>query len=463
MKYKQMHFISNVLLMLSLLLLNNVFAQSSKGSETILEGDPAKIVATVNGQPITLIELNHAAGGAVTNIENPQEKSFALSQVLNELISQTLLEQEFKKNYPNNDANNKWKIDFATREGMASFYLEGQLNRLPKLDQKVLNEFILNNPQFTVNRKTYHFHQVVVDPGIKSTLPELKKLIDKGTTLEGLMVWLKQQNIPYIYGNLWRSSEQIPPPTLDTLNRLSKNAIDMTMTENNKQIVILKLLESYPDPTDIENARVGLMRGYQDELRSKAAQTVVKDLRATAVVEVMSPDLSVPAGIKESTVARDLTVSKDLNVVKDVPQGSLFKQLSVIWFFAVLILAPVATFTTYRGLRQANSIEKTLINKYDLLYPLKTKPYRFILVAFIPLVSFFIFPLYRILESPPIWLTFNVLIRLFVIGLFSGAMVTLACYLIPWLRTSFKKIGRALIILVCVHTFMVVAMFLGKL
>jgi hypothetical protein len=146
------------------------------------------------------------------------------------------------------------------------------------------------------------------------------------------MVWLKQQNIPYIYGNLWRSSEQIPPPTLDTLNRLSKNAIDMTMTENNKQIVILKLLESYPDPTDIENARVGLMRGYQDELRSKAAQTVVKDLRATAVVEVMSPDLSVPAGIKESTVARDLTVSKDLNVVKDVPQGSLFKQLSVIWF-----------------------------------------------------------------------------------------------------------------------------------
>ena len=216
-----MHLVGKFLLFISSLVITSSLAQSPTNTDVASGNNAERIVATVNGQAITLAELNHAAGASVDGIEDPKARSLMLSQVLNELISQNLLEQEFKKNNLNLEDNNKWQIDFAIKQSVANFYLNSQLNKLPKFDQKLLNQFILDNPQFSVKRKAYHYNQIIIDPSSPSTLPELRKLIDNGASLEGLLGWLKQNEVAYMHSNLWRSSEQIP----ESVSLLLKNDI----------------------------------------------------------------------------------------------------------------------------------------------------------------------------------------------------------------------------------------------
>ena len=241
MKCKWMRSVVSVLLMVSVLIVSSSFAQTSANTSEPSENKGAEIVATVNGQAITASELNYAAGGPANGVTDPQARALIFSQVLDELINQTLLEQEFKKNSQRKDQNNAWQVDFANRQTAASFYLNSQLNKLPKLDERMVNDFIIQHPEFTAKRKTYHFNQIVVDASNKSTLSDLKALIAKGDNLEGIKDWLKQNKVPNMRSNLWRSSEQIAPGVLKTLDSINKNVIDIQMTADNERIIIVKL------------------------------------------------------------------------------------------------------------------------------------------------------------------------------------------------------------------------------
>jgi hypothetical protein len=448
MKSKQMPLLPKIFLIFSLLIASSSIAQSLKTTDPASNSSGTTIVATVNGQNITAAELNQAAGGPANGIEDPQARALVLSQVLDELINLTLLEQEFKKNNLDKEEKNKWQIEFANRQSAATFYLNSQLNKLPRLDQKMVDDFILAHPEFTSKRKTYHYNQITVDASLNTTQAELQGLIDKGTNLEGINAWLKQQKIPNSRGNLWRSSEQITPGILKSLEGLNKNALALQMTADNKRIIILRLIDSYPDPVDVEDARAGFIRGYQEDARSRAAQTIIKDLRAAAAIKVVSPDLTAPVKKTEA------------GVEKEIPKGPIFSQLLVIWCFAALVLASVAMVVTYQGLQASRLEEEKLIKKLDFSHPSTINPNYVMTPVFILLAGWFLFPLYQILESPPFWLSLQVLVKLFVIGLFSGVMVSLACYLVPWLRRRLRQSSLALIILTGIHTLMMLAMLL---
>ena len=448
MKFKQMQLLPKVFLILSLLIASSSIAQSLKTTDPASNSNGASIVATVNGKNITAAELNQAAGGPANGIEDPQARALVLSQVLDDLINLTLLEQEFKKNNLDKEEKNKWQIEFANRQSSATFYLNSQLNKLPRLDQKMVDDFILAHPEFTAKRRTYHYNQIMVDASLNTTQAELQGLLDKGTNLEGINAWLKQRKIPNSRGNLWRGSEQITPGILKSLDGLSKNAMTLQMTADNKRIIILRLIESYPDPVDVEDARAGFIRGYQEDARSRAAQTIIKDLRAAAAIKIVSPDLAAPVNKTE------------VSVEKEMPKGPIFSQLLVIWYFAVLVLGAVAMVVTYQGLQAKRLKQEQLIKKLDFSHPSTINPNYVMTPVFILLAGWFLFPLYQTLESPPFWLSLQVLVRLFVIGLFVGAMVTLACYFVPWLRARFRQSSLGLILLASVHTLMMLGMLL---
>ena len=448
MKFKQMQLLPKVFLILSLLIASSSIAQSVKTTDQASNSNGASIVATVNGKNITAAELNQAAGGPANGIEDPQARALVLSQVLDDLINLTLLEQEFKKSNLDKEEKNKWQIEFANRQSSATFYLNSQLNKLPRLDQKMVDDFILAHPEFTAKRRTYHYNQIMVDASLNTTQAELQGLIDKGTNLEGINAWLKQSKIPNSRGNLWRGSEQIPSGILKSLDGLSKNAMTLQMTADNKRIIILRLIDSYPDPVDVEDARAGFIRGYQEDARSRAAQTIIKDLRAAAAIKIVSPDLAAPVKKTEASVE------------KEMPKGPIFSQLLVIWYFAVLVLGAVAMVATYQGLQAKRLKQEQLIKKLDFSHPSTINPNYVMTPVFILLAGWFLFPLYQILESPPFWLSLQVLVRLFVIGLLVGAMVPLACYFVPWLRTRFRRSSLGLILLASVHTLMMLGMLL---
>ena len=448
MKFKQRQLLPTVCLILWLLIASSSMAQSLKTIDPASNSNGASIVATVNGQNITAAELNQAAGGPANGIEDPQARALALSQVLNDLINLTLLEQEFKKSNLDKEEKNKWQIEFAHRESAATFYLNSQLNKLPKLDQKMVDDFILEHPEFAAKHRTYHYNQILVDSSPNTMQAELQGLLDKGTTLEGIIAWLKQRKIAHSRGNLWRGSEQIPPGILKSLDGLSKNVMTLQTTADNTAIIILRLIDSYPDPVDVEDARVGFISGYQADARAQAAQTVIKDLRATAAINIVSPDLVTPVNNIEVSIA------------KERPKGLIFSQLLVTWYFAVLVLGAVAMLVTYQGLQAQRLKKEKLIKELDFFHPSTINPNYVMIPVFLLLTGWFLFPLYQILESPPFWLSLQVLVRLCVIGLLVGAMVTLACYFVPWLRLRFRQSSLGLILLVSVHTLMMLAMLL---
>ena len=449
MKCKWLQLFTRVLLLASVLAVASSFAQSSTNTGESPEKKGSGIVATINGQAITELELNHAAGGPANGVADPQARALIFSQVLDELINQILLEQEFKKNSQRKDQNNAWQVDFANRQTAASFYLNSQLNKLPKLDERIVNDFIIQHPEFTAKRKTYHFNQIVVDASIKSTLPDLKALIAKGDNLEGIRDWLKQNRVPNLRTNLWRGSEQIAPGVLKTLEKINKNVIDIQMTADNEKIIIIKLIDSYPDPVDIEDARAGFIRGYQEDIRSRAAQTIMKDLRKSAAIQIVRSDFAAPSE------------KKDLSIGRVVPQGSIFNYISIIWYFVLLVLVPLSMTMTYQGLKSSHIEEQKRISKLDYSHPSLIKPYFWIAPVFLLLTVWFVFPLYVTLESPPFWLTFQILLKLFVSGLFIGGIIALVCSFVPWLRRRLRKSSLGLIILLSIHSLMMFGIFFG--
>ena len=405
------------------------FAPSTATAAEPTADGAVSVVATVNGQTITSKELDHAIGSALAGSESAGARAVVQSQVLNDLINQKLLVQAFKKTAQGQDPNRDWQLDFVTQQAMAGLYLNSQLNRVPKLDEKMVNEFIVGHPEFTAKRKTYHYNQYIVDSKDPSTRSELEKLAAKSVSLDEIKNWLTQQKIPHMRYNLWRSSEQIDPVILKTLDRISNNVIDLQSTPDDKNIMILKRIDAYPDPVDVEDARLGYIRGYQAEARKIASEAIIAQLRSSAQIQIA--DANISSRIESAKAVQNLT--------PDAPRVSFYKYMAIAWYFALLVMVPIPMVLTYRKQKGHYMEVNRRAAKIDHAMPTVLPVHFAYIPVFIALACGFLLPVYLILDATPDWLNLRLLSKLCLAGLVAGAGVVLACIAVPWIR---RKLAR---------------------
>lgn len=161
-----------------------------------------QVVATVNGEEITITELNRELGGA--SPANPEERKAAEQTALQNLITRKLMAQAAKEQ----------ELDktpaFAQQELQAKeAMLVGALQR--KIASTVVNptradaeKFIAEHPQMFANRRVMVVDQIVVGNFNQALMKEFEPL----NTLEQIEAILVRENIDY----------QRTTTILDTLN-----------------------------------------------------------------------------------------------------------------------------------------------------------------------------------------------------------------------------------------------------
>jgi EpsD family peptidyl-prolyl cis-trans isomerase len=348
--------IQSFLLMLTLTSSSLIWAQSYKSTSPLplvantsvsAISNPAPLssnspaVATVNGQSISTVQLNAASARLLVGVSDPAVQLRIKNQVLNDLINQTLIMQAITKNQIVLSEDDQLQIDNLYQQAVLNFYLAKQAGAAPKPNNQAIDDYIRKNPNVFEKRKTYHFTQILIESNDVKRFETIEALVQKGATLNDLTTWLTQEKVPYSRNNVWRSTEQINPATVTTLDSLKINAIDLQLTPDQKLIQVLQLQGAYADPVNIEDARSEILRGIAKDASSKAAKVAMDHLRAKAEIQ-----------IRDSALTQSLQAAP-LESNAYIAPISMLSKIAVLWWFSLLVLVPACAITLYRQITPA--------------------------------------------------------------------------------------------------------------
>ena len=271
------------------LIANSAFAQTP----AVGSADKAQsaVVAIVDGEDITAADLDLEANPKLQGITDPLQIQQIKAAVLNDLINQALVMQAANKSGLATNPEAVKLINQWQKKALFSFYLNNQIGKLPTVDEKMVDEFIHKHPELIDKHKTYHYNQLFFPVSEKASYAKISDIWHKeGTstfgTLDDIKAYLRANKVASIANNLWRGSEQIQAQTLDYLNKLKPGEMKVILSPDQKSIEVLKLVDSYPDPIAVEEARIPIMRGIQGDMRDSIVQGAIATLRSKASIRI---------------------------------------------------------------------------------------------------------------------------------------------------------------------------------
>ncbi len=286
------------------------------------------IVAIVNGEPITLSQLNAASVGALQGTPDPRMATSIKTRILSLLIDQLIVTQSAEKSPIAKSPELAQAIERFRRETLFNLYLNKEIGTLPVVNSRNVDAYINDHPEFFADRKTYHYIQLLIEPGTTSSIPNIEEVI-KSESLPGLIAWLKSNKIPNQRDLFWRGSEQIDPNVRSVLNNLKDGDIRVQLTPDAKAILVIQKQGTYSDPILAEDARSGIAQRIEQDYRNQAAKAVVDSLRAKSNIQYIN------IAYQPDEVGTD-----NLNSHGFPKIGIL--EVQIMWFSALILLLPAA-------------------------------------------------------------------------------------------------------------------------
>ena len=298
---------------------------SSTSSGPTSPSTQSPIVAIVNGEPITLSQLNTASAGALQGTPDPRMATSIKTRILSLLIDQLIVTQSAEKSPIAKSPELAQAIERFRRETLFNLYLNKEIGTLPVVNPRNVDAYINDHPEFFADRKTY---QLLIEPGTTSSIPNIEGVI-KSESLPGLIAWLKSNRIPNQRDLFWRGSEQIDPNIRSILNNLKDGDIRVQLTPDAKAILVIQKQGTYSDPILAEDARSGIAQRIEQDYRNQAAKAVVDSLRAKSNIQYIN------IAYQPDEVSAD-----NLNSHGFPKIGIL--ELQIMWFSALILLLPTA-------------------------------------------------------------------------------------------------------------------------
>jgi EpsD family peptidyl-prolyl cis-trans isomerase len=242
----------------------------------------AQVAATVNGDEITVHQLNHELS-KLGNL-NPEQSKLAVGKVLNSMVDQQLLVQKAIADKLDADPQVLQAIEASRRQILAQALIQRMTLGQAKPDDAELAEYYAQHPELFAERRIYRLQEINVQVSpdniemVKGQLQETKNLGD-------FVNWLKARNIPARAAQSTKTAEQLPLELLPRLHQL-KDGQAMTFASPNG-LNILVVASSETHPLTPEQARPTIERYLDNARKRDAAEAELKRLKATAKIEFL--------------------------------------------------------------------------------------------------------------------------------------------------------------------------------
>lgn len=249
------------------------------------EKKPGQALASVNGEEITVLQLNEELARV-----NPQvaQQEGARKQLLEALIDRQLLQSEAAKEKIDRDPKVVQAIERAKATIVAQAYLQKRVGTIARPTKAEVEAYYNQNPQFFSNRKQFDMNQLVL--ASSDVTDEAKKVIDASKSLDEVATWLDQHKVRYGRGQLSRSTTELPPELSTRLQAMPKG--QLFIIREGQRSMLLSISDTKDAPISLEQARPQIEQFLFNKKNKEAAEAAVKQLRSTAKIEYMNQ----PAG-----------------------------------------------------------------------------------------------------------------------------------------------------------------------
>lgn len=246
------------------------------------EKSETQVVARVNGEEITVHQLNQALSMMEPEAgANPAEAS---KSVLENIINQTIGVQAAVNMKLDRDPMILRAMENAKRLVLLDAYLERSLKKTTAPTSSEIHEYFSQHPDIFANRRIYVFNQLAARAG-KESVPSLSSMIAVANSLSEFIAWLKARGVDYSLVSDVKPSEQLPMGMLAQMRKLK--AGDLGYLSGTDGVLVIEVVQIIEEPLTEQQARPLIERYLADQKQMAAARKLFEKMRANARVEYL--------------------------------------------------------------------------------------------------------------------------------------------------------------------------------
>nr|WP_315252977.1 EpsD family peptidyl-prolyl cis-trans isomerase [uncultured Duganella sp.] len=247
---------------------------------------PGQAVASVNGDEITVLQLNDELQHA--NVQAGQQAA-ASKQLLESLIDRQLLQSAALKENLDRDPKVLLQLERTKSLLLAQAYLQKHIGTPAKPSAAEIQDYYDKNPQFFTARKQLDLRQLVLPSA--SLDDKVKAAIDNAKTLDEAAAWMDANQVKYVRNQVSRTSSDLPAELLSKLLAMPKGQLFIVREGERSLLISIADIKDAPS-VSLEQATPQIGQFLFTKKNKELAEAEVKRLRAAAKIEY----LNAPAG-----------------------------------------------------------------------------------------------------------------------------------------------------------------------
>jgi EpsD family peptidyl-prolyl cis-trans isomerase len=260
-------------------------ATLSACSDKAKEKKPGQALASVNGEEVTVLQLNEElqrAGVAAA------QQDTASKQLLQVLIDRQLLQEAAAKESLDRDPKVMQAIERAKALIVAQAYLQKRIGNVAKPTSAEVEDYFNKNPEFFSNRKQFSMSELVI--GANDLTPEVRSAADSAKSLEEVAVWLDAHKIKYGRTQVSRSTADLPPQLSNKLLGMPKG--QMFVVKEGPRAMFISVTEVKDAPVTLAVAAPQIEQFLMNKKNKDLASAELTRLRAGAKIEYLNKSMA---------------------------------------------------------------------------------------------------------------------------------------------------------------------------
>jgi peptidyl-prolyl cis-trans isomerase C len=253
-----------------------------------------QVVAVVNGEEITLQELN----SELTELKVPEnaDKKEARRAVLQQIVGRRLLAQQAKEEGVDRDPNYVSAERRMKEQLLVSMYAKKAMDTVKVPDTAAINKFMAENPTQFGQRTLYKLDQIQFDMPAD---PRSLKALESAHTMDAVAETLTKMGIRFVRGTGSFDSGKIPERMLKQILGLKPGEPFVVPASEPGKGLVNVITGSSPLAVPADQARAMATQAYRSQALSKLGEQRLNEAKAKAKVEYQ-PGYEPPAAAKKS-------------------------------------------------------------------------------------------------------------------------------------------------------------------
>lgn len=253
-----------------------------------------QVVAVVNGEEITLQELNSEL--AELKVPENADKKTARRAVLQQIVNRRLLAQQAKEDGVDRDPNYVSAERRMKEQLLVSMYAKKAMDTVSVPDTAAVNKFMAQNPTLFGGRTLYKLDQIQFDMPADPT--SLKQL-ESAHTMDAVADTLTKMGVKFTRGSGSFDSGRIPPQMLKQILALKPGEPFVVPAGEPGKGLVNVITGSSPIAIPADQARAMAAQAYRNQALGKLGEQRLSEAKGKAKIEYQ-PGYEPPAPTKKS-------------------------------------------------------------------------------------------------------------------------------------------------------------------